>query len=105
MMKAQTTGRRVIRLVEGTRLVPTHDPVEITEVEAKDKFTLSLVGSGEIVILVEQEEESESDKIHKKLMKKSLEELQAMCTEFGIEFAEDEKKASLVDKLIAYENN
>ena len=50
MAQAKTTGRRVIRLVEGTRLIPTHEPVEITEVEAKDKFTLFLVDQGEIVI-------------------------------------------------------
>ena len=50
MAKAQTTGRRVIRLVEGTRLVPTHDFVDITDKEANDKFTLFLVDQGEIVI-------------------------------------------------------
>ena len=50
MAKAKTTGKRVIRLVEGTRLVPTHDFVDITDKEANDKFTLFLVDQGEIVI-------------------------------------------------------
>ena len=50
MMNARTPGKRVIRIVEGTGLVPPHDFVYITDKEANDKFTLFLVDQGEIVI-------------------------------------------------------
>lgn len=48
-MQAKTVKDRVIKLVDGTRLVPTHDFVEITDKESKDRFTLFLVDQGEIV--------------------------------------------------------
>lgn len=49
-MQAKTVKERVIKLVDGTRLVPTYDFVDITDKESKDKFTLFLVEQGEIVL-------------------------------------------------------
>lgn len=49
-MQAKTTKARLIKLVDGTRLIPTHDFIDITDKESKDKFTLFLVDQGEIVL-------------------------------------------------------
>lgn len=100
-MKARTAGQRVITLIDGTKLVPTHDAISITDKESKDAFTLFLEKKGEIVFVGSS---GNSDR-HKQLMRNTTEELQGMCDEFGIEYSEDDKKSELVDKIIAHENN
>lgn len=107
MTKAKTIGNRVIILCEGTKLVPTHDFVTITDKEANDTFTRLLTSNNEVIVRVSSEqepaEEPELSELEAKLSKLNKEELSAMLDDLEIGYSSRDSKNTLIAKLIEYE--
>ena len=119
-MKARTLGVRILILADGTKLIPTHDFVKITDREASHKFTSLLVKKGEVLMSgaveqseqteqVEQTEQSEqveqtdTSDLRVKLSALTKDRLVDMLNEVGITESTRTNKDVLIDKLIEYE--
>lgn len=91
------TKKQVFHKYQGTQIKPGKNPaVEIPDEVCKSKFVKSLINSGDLIVVLDEDNDGDTDD---DLSKKTKDELIAIAEMMGLEVSSSLKKAEIISLI------